>query len=307
MNAAERTTPRRGRGKSQASLNLIAAAKTILEEIQPASIRAVCYRLFVNKLIASMSKNNTNAVGRLLVDARESGVIPWNWIVDENREAERIATWADPDSIIEAAIRSYRKNYWQTQPERVEVWSEKGTVRGTLKNVLDEYGVTFRVMHGYGSATSLHDIAEETMENTKPLTVLYVGDWDPSGLHMSEVDLPGRLQRYGGDLEIIRVALDQSDVAPGSELPFFEVETKAKDPRYDWFVRHYGQRCWELDALSPNDLRQRVDAEIQQLLDVDSWKHSVEVEAAERDSMKHVLGNWRSISMQASKYSGDAL
>ena len=39
---------------------------------------------------------------------------------------------------------------------RVEVWSEKGTIRGVLKPVLDEYGVGFRVMHGFGSATEVY-------------------------------------------------------------------------------------------------------------------------------------------------------
>jgi hypothetical protein len=48
--------------------------------------------------------------------------------------------------------RSYRRDRWAQQPRRLEVWSEKGTVRGMLAPVLDKYGVTFRVMHGYSSA-----------------------------------------------------------------------------------------------------------------------------------------------------------
>ncbi len=51
---------------------------------------------------------------------------------------------------------------------------------------------------GYGSATSIHGIAQETMGSDKPFIVLYIGDWDPSGLQMSEIDLPERLARYGG-------------------------------------------------------------------------------------------------------------
>ena len=37
----------------------------------------------------------------------------------------------------------------------MEVWSEKGTIRGVLKPVLDHYAVGFRVMHGFTSATAL--------------------------------------------------------------------------------------------------------------------------------------------------------
>jgi hypothetical protein len=69
------------------------------------------------------------------------------------------------------------------------VWSEKGTVRGVLRPILDRYGVTFRVMHGYTSATVIQDVAEETRRADRKLSILYVGDFDPSGLHMSLVDM----------------------------------------------------------------------------------------------------------------------
>jgi hypothetical protein len=284
---------RRVRGKSQKSLDLINAAFKILDEIQPASVRAVCYRLFVLKLIESMSKGETGKVSKQLTWAREEDLIPWKWIVDETRAPESIAQWSNPEEVIHAACAQYRKDYWQAQANRVEVWSEKGTVRGTLGPVLDRYGVTFRVMHGYGSATVLHDIAEETAANDKPLTVLYVGDWDPSGMNMSEVDLPDRLARYGGRANIIRVALNESDV--GDDLPSFEAEMKRGDSRYQWFVGNYGPRCWE-----------RVETEIVGLLDLDAWNHAIGIEAAERESMKSVLMNWQSISRQVTKYSPGA-
>jgi hypothetical protein len=38
------------------------AAVTILQEIQPASVRAVCYRLFTLGIIDSMAKSETNKV-----------------------------------------------------------------------------------------------------------------------------------------------------------------------------------------------------------------------------------------------------
>ena len=294
---------RKGRGKSQASLELVAAAIRILEEIQPATVRAVCYRLFIEKLIPSMAKANTDKVSKQLVYAREHGLLPWAWVVDETREAERISTWDNPEQIIAAAVNGYRKDYWAMQPEWVEVWSEKGTIRGTLAPVLKKYGVTFRVMHGYGSATSLHGIANETAANDKNLTVLYVGDWDPSGMQMSEIDLPDRLQRYGGAATIKRVALDKCDVLDDTKLPFFEALDKNKDPRYQWFIERYGNRCWEVDALSPVVLRQRVEDEILSLLDEDAWAHAVGIEKAETDSMKSIMGAWKSISGPASKYS----
>lgn len=298
------TITRRGRGKAQASLDIIEAAVAILEEIQPASIRACCYRLFVGGHIDSMAKVNTDKVSKLLVWAREQGRLPWEWVVDETREVEQVSTWREPGELINAAVRQYRKDYWEAQPLRVEVLSEKGTVRGTAAPILNCYGIPFRVMHGYGSATSLYGLAQDSLGSTKPLVLLYIGDWDPSGLHMSEVDLPARLNRYGGEARIERLALNYGDVRPSTALPSFEVETKAKDPRCTWFVDHYGLRCWEVDALSPVVLRQRLEQRILSLIDRDAWDHATGIEQAECESMQTFLATWnQSISGQAGKYS----
>ena len=96
------------RGKAQKTLELIDAARRILEEIQPATVRAVCYRLFVEKFIDSMARSNTNMVSRQLVYAREEGLIPWEHIVDETREPEYANTWLSPQEKFEIAARNYR-------------------------------------------------------------------------------------------------------------------------------------------------------------------------------------------------------
>jgi hypothetical protein len=98
-------------------------------------------------------------VYRLIKEAREQGMLSWEWIVDETRQLEKNATWSDPEAYTRTMIHGYRREYWNQQPHRVEVWSEKGTVRGVLKPVLDQYGIGFRVLHGFGSATVVHDVA----------------------------------------------------------------------------------------------------------------------------------------------------
>ena len=201
------------RGKSATTLALTSICHEILAEIQPCSVRAVCYQLFTRKLLPSMGKNDTNRISRVLTQAREDGIIPWRWIVDETRATMRAATWEDPEAFIDQLQDGYRRDRWTSQPQRVEVWSEKGTVRGTLSPVLHAYGVDFRVLHGYASATVVHDAAMASRASSQPLLVFYVGDWDPSGLHMSEVDLPERIERYEGDIELVRVSLDAHDIA----------------------------------------------------------------------------------------------
>lgn len=169
-------TKPRGRGLARETLEMIVECQDILAEIQPASVRAVCYRLFVRKLIPDMSKNSTGKVSRVLTTAREKGHTPWEWIVDENRSLERASQWNDPMHFADNVKRSYRRDQWEHQPYEIEIWSEKGTMRGTLKPVLDKYGVGFRVMHGFSSATTLNEIASATQRSDKPLMVYYLGD-----------------------------------------------------------------------------------------------------------------------------------
>lgn len=119
-------------------------------------------------------------------------------------------------------------------------------------------------------------------------------------MNMSEVDIPGRIARYNGWASLCRVALIRSDTAG---LPSFDAATKQGDSRYRWFVERYGHHCWELDAMDPNDLRDRVEEEILSYIDQDTWERAVEVEAAEIASMKEFHAAWeQSISRQAPKY-----
>jgi hypothetical protein len=278
-----------GRGMSRASLDLIAAMSTIAEAAQPITGRGVGYKLFTAGLIGSMSVNEMQKVYRLLRIAREQGEIPWEWIVDETRELERVTTWDDTAQYAECVARSYRRDFWNQQPVRVEVWCEKGTIRGVLKPVLDQYAVGFRVMHGFTSATAVNDVAEDNDGRT--LAVLYIGDFDPSGLYMSECDLPQRLADYGGDhVELGRIALDLYQTAG---LPSFPASDKRKDPRYPWFAERHGTRCWEIDAMDPRDLRDCTERMIKALIEPVAWARCETVNAAELESLQTILSNWK--------------
>ncbi|MEQ1954416.1 hypothetical protein [Mesorhizobium sp. CN2-181] len=280
---------KKGRGMSSTSLDLIAAMRAIAEAVQPITGRGIGYKLFTSGMIPSMSTNEMQKVYRLLRIAREQGNIPWEWIVDETRELERVSTWDDPAQYARAVARSYRRDFWNQQPYRVEVWSEKGTVRGVLKPVLNHYAVGFRVMHGFASATTVNDIAKD--DDGRDLVVLYCGDFDPSGLYMSEKDLPRRLDEYGGShVKLQRIALRPEQT---EGLPSFPASDKRSDKRHGWFVENHGTRCWELDAMDPRDLRECIEREIDYLIEPEAWARCETVNAAELESLQTILSGWR--------------
>jgi hypothetical protein len=283
------TRSKKGRGMARRSLDLIEAMYDAAEAAHPITGRGIGYKLFTAGLIASMSRAEMQRVYRLLREAREQDLIPWGWIADETRDLERTSTWSNPEEYARCVARSYRRDFWDQQPVRVEVWSEKGTVRGVLQPVLDTYAVGFRVMHGFSSATVLHDVADD--DDGRSLIVLYVGDFDPSGLYMSERDLPERIAGYGGDhVTLKRIALTREQV---TNLPSFPATEKRKDTRYGWFrASNYGSRCWELDAMDPNDLRRCVEDAIVDLIEPEAWERCEVVNRAEQQSLRTVLEKW---------------
>jgi hypothetical protein len=280
---------KKGRGRAQKSIDLIAAMYTAAEAAQPITGRGVGYKLFTSGFIPSMARSEMQRVYRLLKEAREQGDLPWEWIVDETRALEKVSSWEDPEKYAQCVARSYRRDFWTQQPRRIEVWSEKGTVRGVLGPILDAYGVGFRVMHGFSGATTIHDVAQD--DDGRQLIVLYVGDFDPSGMWMSERDLPDRLKRYGGnDIKVRRIAITAIQTR---SLPSFPATDKRLDPRYSWFVKNFGSKCWELDAMDPPVLRSLVEAKIKKLIEPIAWERCARVNAAEQESLRDILSGWK--------------
>src|SRR4051794_24052433 len=87
---------KRGRGRAESTRALIATMVEIAREIQPCSVRALAYQLFIRKLLPSMGTQDTQKVSRLSTIAREEGSLPWEWVVDSGRKEEAVATWDDP-------------------------------------------------------------------------------------------------------------------------------------------------------------------------------------------------------------------
>jgi len=282
-----------GRGKAAKTIQLRDRARDILHEIQPATVRAVCYRLFSEGLIPDMSISSTKRMSSILTEAREEGVIPWEHLVDNTRVPHRARVFETPRTFSDAVKRSYQADPWEYQSVRVEVWSEKDTVSGVLHPVLDKLKVTFRVNRGFTSATVINDIAEEVEGDPRPFVALYVGDYDPSGLYMSEVDLPRRLEEYGATrFAVERVALVEADLHPLRRLSF-PVETKAADPRYRWYVQTTSRnRGWELDALDPNALRARVRTAIERYIEPVAWERVMVAERAVQRSLDAAMRGW---------------
>lgn len=188
--------------------------------------------------------------------------------------------WDNLSDFGDTVLSSYRRNVWDSQPRYVEVWLEKDALSGIFEDVLEPYGVTLNVGRGYDGWDSIRNAAERygTGENT---TVLYFGDFDPSGEDMKR-SLEDRLSFFKSSPEIQKIALTYEDIALYSLPPDF---TKAKDTRRKGFVTKYGDVAVELDALSYDVLRDRIVKEVEAQMDLDALAEVREMERMETEKL----------------------
>jgi hypothetical protein len=102
-------------------------------------------------------------------------------------------------------------------------------------------------------------------------------------------------------LEVRRIALTQDDTRALGDATRFSAASKKADSRYEWFVRRHGYGCWELDALSPTLLRDRIEQAILAVLDTAAWERWSHVEKLEMEAIAETCRSWGSILVQDQK------
>jgi hypothetical protein len=102
----------------------------------------------------------------------------------------------------------------------------------------------------------------------------------------------GSKKTRGDHIDLRRIALTVEQTRP---LRSFSASDKHKDPRYKWFVKNYGERCWELDAMDPRDLRNVVENAITALIDRELWEEQEAHQEREKKSIEALLRWWADI------------
>lgn len=227
---------------------IIQAALEELKAYNPMTVRQVYYRL-VSRGLVENKRSQYQAVCNALVYARRNGLIPWEWIEDRTRQPYAVSMWEGLADYKGAVLNSYRRDTWKNQSVYIECWVEKNALFTIFHDILAPYGITLHIGRGYDGWSSIHEAAE--VYKQKETTLLYFGDFDPSGEQMYE-SLVDRLYDQGGYAEIIKVALTLQDIYEYNLPPRPE---KPKDKRTKAFQEKYGKNsCVELDALPINVL-----------------------------------------------------
>lgn len=311
------------------TLETIIQANQILEEYEKQgydlTLRQLYYQ-FVSRDLIPNNERSYKRLGSIVNDARLAGRIDWDHIVDRTRNVREQTHWRDPAHIIGATADSFRVSLWEAQGDYVEVWIEKDALVGVITRVCNELDVPYFSCRGYTSQSEMWAASQRLLEpikDGKDVTVLHLGDHDPSGIDMtrdikdrlrgfilqdftrweferdgidvetaSDVNIQGSMRVASNRLEIRRIALTMDQINQYNPPPN---PAKLSDSRAQGYVDLYGYESWELDALPPDVLSGLVREHVEGLIDADAWDTAIDREKDGQRLLRQASQRWATI------------
>jgi len=269
---------------------LLDQVQTVLDEYQdslPLTVRQIFYRL-----VATAGFDKTDQAYERLLNlvnrARRAGLVPMDHIRDDGSISAGISRFDSPAQFLASChdwASTFELDLLQYQPQHVEVLCEAGGMVPQLERVARPYGVAVRSSGGFDSTTVKHQLGKAYGALRKPVTVLHVGDLDPSGVHICSnlaEDVGAFASRYGCEsLQVLRLAVTAEQQA-AFDLP--TSKPKEKDKReypYDFTV--------QAEALPPDQLAAIVRNAIEQQLDLAAHELALAQQAEHRQQLQRTI------------------
>jgi hypothetical protein len=285
---------------SKKNLEKLDLINSIIEEYQDEgyvlTLRQLYYQLVSRDIIPNQQKEYSK-LSILLKEGRMGGIVDWEAIEDRMRVPKIPYYVKGIENAIEDTIDQYRLDRQIGQDTYLEVWVEKDALSGVLSRITNKYHIRIMVNRGYSSVSAMYDafmrFRRYGFERNRKVKILYLGDFDPSGLDMIR-DINERirefsigyyspLKEYNFRVEHIALTKEQIDQYNPPPNP-----TKVTDPRAKEFIRKHGNTSWEVDALKPETLNYLLEATIRKNIDVSAFDAMVEKEQIDKDILRNI-------------------
>lgn len=322
------------------SLQTIKTANTILEDYAAQgydlTLRQLYYQ-FVSRALIENKDSEYKRLGSVINDARLAGLIDWDFITDRTRNMKENGHWDSPRDIIRACGTQFLSDKWANQSNYVEVWVEKDALVGVLEVACKPLDVPYFSCRGYTSQSEMWSAGQRLLAKVragKEVTVIHLGDHDPSGIDMSR-DIESRLNNFT-TYHRLRDWFSQHERKPAENreawqkrgqgaldhdasanrlyvspirvkrvaLNMDQIEqynpppnpAKLTDSRVTKYIAEYGSQSWELDALEPAVLTTLIQDEVGQLRDDVKWHNDLRKEEVQRAKLEACAARWDSIA-----------
>lgn len=255
------------------------------------------YYQFVARGMIENSLKSYKRLGDIVNRGRLAGMLDWAYIVDRTRNLKGTSHWDSPSQIIDGVAYSYRIDKWERQPRRVEVWVEKEALAGVIAKTARRHDVDYFACRGYVSQSELWRASmrlKRYSDAGQAVTVLHLGDHDPSGIDMTR-DIEDRKDLFtyvDTNIEIRRIALNMDQVKQYNPPPN---PAKLTDSRAMGYIEEFGASSWELDALDPKVLDALISKHINELRDDTIWAEDVATEERHRALLKETSDDWSGV------------
>jgi len=270
------------------TLKIITQVKAIVEQYKdhlPLTVRQIFYRLVATTNYPKTDRGYSNLC-EYLVRARRSKLIPFDVIRDDGWTKTNPPGWSGVDQFlltVEAEARKYRRDKQIMQPERVLVLIEAAGMLPQVQRVADPYSIEVMTSSGFDSLTAKKQLADMIDGEARPVTVLHVGDYDPSGVCIFDsvsADVKAFIDsRHDVNFKRIAITPDQIERYALPTAP-----AKKTDRRGNGI----SETC-QAEALPPDVLASEIDAEIVQHIDRAIFNTDVQQEDYERQDILEKL------------------
>lgn len=156
------------------------------------------YYQFVARGLVSNEQAEYDRLGDICKDARMNGIMDWDFLIDRTRNLMSWKTYKGPEAALKELAEKYHRDMWAPQFQRIEVWVEKDAAIGVIEGVCSANSVPYFSCRGYTSVSEIHSAAQRLrwhIEKGNQVTILHIGDHDPSGLDMTR-DIEDRLRMF---------------------------------------------------------------------------------------------------------------
>ena len=265
---------------------LDAQIMAVLKEDHPQSVRHVFYRMTDPRLSEPVEKSDRGYrhVQSRCVKLRRTGLIPYNWIADLSRQGYFTNTFDDAGDFIRQMGGLYRADLWRDADVKCEVWAESRSIASVMLTDCKELAVDLYPCGGFSSLSFVHAAAQShnARHDSKPLVVIYLGDFDPAGV-LIDVALQRELRehlRSDIDLDFRRIGINEEQVE------VYDLPTK---PRKDGDKRsQHVTYSVEAEAMPARDLRYLLRYEVESMLPEGALHTAKVAEQSERQHLKNM-------------------
>lgn len=262
--------------------NKIQAINLILNEYDTRLTVRQAYYQCASRGIVPLTTPGYRSIQSAISKGRKYGYVPWDKIEDRTRQPHTPIMFGGLEDYKEAILQAYRRDIWQNQPRRFEVWLEKNALFGVINPITQYYGITLQTITGYSSISAIHDGANRLKDGD---TILYLGDHDATGIDIDRSLRDGFLEDHGKKINIERIGLIYEDIEKYNLLSNPEKEEDPRTKEYPY------EKQAELDALPPDVLRDRIEAAIISHLDMGAYNECKIQQEIELNMIRTRLGN----------------